>query len=85
MLEWRSGAACSGQDPKIWFPDGVRMASLRRAVAICNLCPVKAECLAHALEVKEPHGVWGGVSETQRRRMLRGQRTRSVPISPSVW
>ena len=85
MLEWRASAACNGQDPKIWFPEGTRMSSLRRAVAICNLCPVKEECLAHALEVKEPHGVWGGASETQRRRLLLRQRKAGMVISHSVW
>jgi WhiB family redox-sensing transcriptional regulator len=59
-------------DPAVFFPnegDGVR-----RAQAICSSCPVRAECLAYALDNRILHGVWGGASERERVRLLRLRR-----------
>jgi WhiB family transcriptional regulator, redox-sensing transcriptional regulator len=61
-------------DPSLFFPsDGLGVLA---AQAICAECPVKAECLEYALADRVDHGVWGGTSERQRRRILR-QRRRS--------
>jgi WhiB family redox-sensing transcriptional regulator len=43
----------------------------RRAIEICRQCPVMAQCRAHALEVAEPYGIWGGLSETEREFLLK--------------
>jgi len=45
-----------------------------QARALCRSCPVRVACLEHALAVQEPHGIWGGLNELERRRVLR-QRT----------
>lgn len=49
-----------------------KLAREARAKAICAGCPVMAECRSYALEIREPHGVWGGMSETERRVLLAG-------------
>ena len=49
---------CQREDPKLWFSD--MPAGLELAKAYCQPCPVRAACLAGALERREPHGVWGG-------------------------
>jgi WhiB family redox-sensing transcriptional regulator len=49
---------CQREDPRLWFSK--RPAGLERAKAYCRPCPLRAACLAGALEREEPHGVWGG-------------------------
>ena len=66
---------CRGRDSAQFFhPDGERGSSRNRreatAKAVCGACPVRAECAAHALAVREPYGVWGGFSEAERLRLL---------------
>lgn len=73
--EWQLSGACRGSDTVLFFhPDGERgLARSRRqaaAKAICQTCPVLAECRRHALSVHEPYGVWGGMSEEERSRLL---------------
>jgi WhiB family redox-sensing transcriptional regulator len=67
--------SCRGQDSARFFhPDGERGASRSRresaAKALCQACPVRAQCAAHALATREPYGVWGGFTETERLRLL---------------
>jgi len=66
--EWADHAACKGVDPNVFHP--VRGEDLGAARSYCEGCPVRAECLDHALRF-EPHGVWGGTSAKQRIRMRR--------------
>ncbi len=71
LWEWQLRGACRGEDPKLFFhPEGERGASRRNrdaaAVKVCLRCPVIAECAAHALAVREPYGVWGGLTEDER-------------------
>lgn len=73
--EWQLSGACRSSDTVLFFhPDGERgLARSRRqeaAKAICAQCPVLVECRAHALAVHEPYGVWGGLSEEERSRLL---------------
>jgi WhiB family transcriptional regulator, redox-sensing transcriptional regulator len=71
---WRFLARCADQDPDLFFPVGSSGPALRqtmRAKAVCAQCPVRAECLAWALDTGQPHGVWGGLDE-QEREQLRG-------------
>ena len=78
---WQHRAACRGEDSSYFFAPGYferRSEKLAReavAKAICARCPVRDECLAFALEVRDPHGVWGGLNEMERRALLR-QRSR---------
>ncbi|HEY9556843.1 MAG TPA: WhiB family transcriptional regulator [Acidimicrobiales bacterium] len=60
---WQRQAACRGEDPELWFPG--RGASTSEAKSICAECPVADECKATGLQ--EKHGIWGGLSERQRR------------------
>lgn len=76
VWEWQLHAACRGADSSVFFhPDGerghARAMRERRAKAICEACPVLESCRAHALEVAEPYGIWGGLSESERDAILR--------------
>jgi WhiB family redox-sensing transcriptional regulator len=66
---WEADAACKGMDPSIFFP--VNDDDALEAIAVCRACPVRDECLSWALETRERFGVWGGMTEKQRRSLLR--------------
>lgn len=68
MPEWTSEAACRGTDPDSLFVQG---AAQNRAKAICMGCVVRTECLADALDNRVEFGVWGGMTERERRALLR--------------
>jgi WhiB family transcriptional regulator, redox-sensing transcriptional regulator len=73
---WMAAGSCTQHPPAVFFPsDGVGVEIAKR---ICETCPVKAPCLEHALESRIDHGVWGGASERQRRRILKARRTEAV-------
>ncbi len=73
---WMRLGLCRGRSPDIFFPsDGV---GVERARQICAECPVKTECLEYALSYRIEHGVWGGASERERRRILRQRRSASL-------
>jgi WhiB family redox-sensing transcriptional regulator len=67
--DWRAYAACSGYDPDLFFSPG----ALEHKVAkrICRACPVRKQCLAYAMDEPVDHGVWGGLTERERRRYRR--------------
>lgn len=65
---WAARAACRGVDPERLFVQG---AAQREATVICRHCPVQVECLADALDNRVPFGVWGGLTERERRALLR--------------
>ena len=65
---WVAKALCTTADPDELF---VRGAAQRRAVAICRHCPVVRECGADALDNQVEHGIWGGMTERQRRALLK--------------
>ena len=67
-IEWVSKAQCRSIDPDKLFVHG---AAQRKAVVICRHCPVIAECLADALDNQMEFGVWGGMTERQRRVLLK--------------
>jgi WhiB family redox-sensing transcriptional regulator len=69
---WQQFAACRGVDPEVFHPDTDEDAE--DAKAICGLCPVREPCLEYALVVREKLGVWGGLTERERRRLLRRRR-----------
>ena len=69
---WMLSGLCRECDPSFFFPsDGVGVDHARR---VCAPCPVKTECLEYALRYRIEHGVWGGASERERRRILRSRR-----------
>ncbi|WP_405416436.1 WhiB family transcriptional regulator [Streptomyces rubiginosohelvolus] len=65
---WQKDAACRGADPEELFADS---AAQRRAKAVCTGCRVRTECLAEALDNRVEFGVWGGMTERERRALLR--------------
>ena len=68
-LPWASEAKCLQADPDTFFPE--KGGSTREAKRICADCPVRSECLEHALEQDEKFGIWGGLSERERRKLKR--------------
>ncbi|MEV5172437.1 WhiB family transcriptional regulator [Streptomyces flaveolus] len=71
-LEWETQAKCRTADPEALFVEG---AAQNRAKALCSGCPVRTECLAHALDNRIEHGIWGGMTERERRSLLRRRPT----------
>lgn len=65
------GAACVGTDPDLFFPDPSDVRRVEQAKAVCAECPVIAECLAGALRRGEKHGIFGGLTETERVNLVR--------------
>ena len=68
--QWQDRALCAQTDPEAFFPE--KGGSTREAKRICSGCEVKAECLEYALHKDERFGIWGGLSERERRRLKRG-------------
>jgi WhiB family transcriptional regulator, redox-sensing transcriptional regulator len=67
--DWRSAAACRSADPELFFPVsgfGQALKQVAEAKAICARCPVRRQCLAFALRTRQPHGIWGGMTEEER-------------------
>ena len=69
-LAWQDRALCAQTDPEAFFPE--KGGSTREAKKVCRTCEVRAECLEYALEHDERFGIWGGLSERERRRIKRG-------------
>ena len=68
-LGWQDRALCAQTDPEAFFPE--KGGSTREAKRVCRSCEVRAECLEYALEHDERFGIWGGMSERERRRLKR--------------
>ena len=66
---WQLQANCLGVDPDLFFPE--RGASTKEAKAVCRGCTVREDCLEYALANGEKFGIWGGLSERERRRIRR--------------
>jgi WhiB family redox-sensing transcriptional regulator len=66
---WQDRAACFGIDPDVFFPISEEEAG--PALTYCRICRIREECLAWALKNGERYGVWGGLTEQQRRRLQR--------------
>ncbi len=66
---WMLEAKCLDADPEAFFPE--KGGSTREAKRICGVCPVRGECLDYALSNDERFGIWGGLSERERRRAKR--------------
>jgi WhiB family redox-sensing transcriptional regulator len=66
---WQRSANCMGVDPDLFFPE--RGGSTREAKEVCRGCVVREDCLDFALDNGEKFGIWGGMSERERRRIRR--------------
>ena len=67
---WQERALCAQTDPEAFFPE--KGGSTREAKRVCASCEVRVECLEYALRIREPHGIWGGLNEAERRALLEG-------------
>jgi WhiB family redox-sensing transcriptional regulator len=74
--DWQLRAACRGPHADVFYPPprferkDERLERERRAKAICNQCGVRVDCLEYALQIREQHGIWGGLNESERRQVL---------------
>lgn len=68
---WQNKANCMGVDPELFFPE--RGASTREAKEVCRGCVVRSDCLEYALANGEKFGIWGGLSERERRKVRRSR------------
>jgi WhiB family transcriptional regulator, redox-sensing transcriptional regulator len=69
--DWKARANCMGVDPDLFFPE--RGMSTREAKEVCRGCVVREDCLEYALANGEKFGIWGGLSERERRRIRRAR------------
>jgi WhiB family redox-sensing transcriptional regulator len=69
-LSWQASALCAQTDPEAFFPE--KGGSTREAKSVCKGCDVRKECLEYALARDERFGIWGGLSERERRKLKRG-------------
>jgi WhiB family redox-sensing transcriptional regulator len=73
-MDWRHAAACRDEDPELFFPignTGPALSQIEEARTICHRCSVVEDCLTWALESGQDAGVWGGLSEDERRALKR--------------
>lgn len=77
---WMAEGNCADRHPSLFFPsDGVGVEVAKR---VCIDCPVKTRCLEYALQSRIDHGVWGGTSERERRRILKARRMNAEKREP---
>jgi WhiB family transcriptional regulator, redox-sensing transcriptional regulator len=77
VADWRYGAACLSEDPELFFPignTGPALLQIDEAKAVCRRCDVAGTCLRWALDTGQDAGVWGGLSEDERRALKRRNR-----------
>jgi WhiB family transcriptional regulator, redox-sensing transcriptional regulator len=74
--DWQARAACRGPQASFFFPPPVferkeeKLHREARAKEICATCAVKRDCLDYAVRIREPHGIWGGLNEAERKALL---------------
>ena len=81
--EWQYQGSCQNMDTELFFhPEGERGPSRKRraqqAKRVCARCPVQAQCREHSISVREPFGIWGGLTEEERRREIRALNEQSL-------
>ncbi|KAA9161342.1 WhiB family transcriptional regulator [Amycolatopsis acidicola] len=73
-VEWQHRAACRDEDPELFFPVsemGPGARQVAQAKAVCARCPVRAECLSSALDAGLDYGIFGGLTGSERRKLVR--------------
>ena len=73
-MDWRHNAACRDEEPELFFPigsTGPALVQIEEAKAVCLRCDVREQCLEWALKTDQDAGVWGGLSEDERRALKR--------------
>jgi WhiB family transcriptional regulator, redox-sensing transcriptional regulator len=86
IWEWQLQGSCRDADPRLFFhPEGERGPARRERDAaardICSSCPVLQQCRSHALTVREPYGVWGGLTEDDREAIYADERRRHLRVA----
>jgi WhiB family redox-sensing transcriptional regulator len=79
-MDWQNDAACLSEDPDLFFPIGTTgdaVPQIMAAKSICATCPVLSTCLEFALESRQDYGVWGGLTEDERRSLRRSRQRRA--------
>ena len=86
-FDWRAKAACRDKDPELFFPvgnTGAAYQQIEEAKAVCRECDVKGICLQWAIDNNQDSGVWGGMSEEERRalkrRAMRARRSQAMQM-----
>lgn len=83
---WQLRAACRGPQAIVFFPPSYverkeeRLSREREAKSICRLCGVREDCLEYAVRIREPHGIWGGMNESERKQLIDRQAAASSRI-----
>ncbi|GAA5152606.1 MULTISPECIES: WhiB family transcriptional regulator [Amycolatopsis] len=78
---WQERAACRDEDPELFFPVsemGPGARQVAQAKAVCARCPVRAECLQYALDTGLDHGIFGGTTDAERRKLVRRTRAEAA-------
>ena len=81
---WQLKAACKGPQAAVFFPPTTferkdeKLEREVRAKAICGTCSVRKPCLDYALKIREPHGIWGGLNEVERKALIAAS-----PLAPA--
>lgn len=86
-MDWRGRAACRGEDPELFFPvgrDDRDRPGIDAAKSVCARCPVCDDCLVYALRTRQPEGIWGGRTTTERRALARQRRRRPTSTTEAV-
>jgi WhiB family redox-sensing transcriptional regulator len=78
---WMTRAACAGMNPDLFFPVQSNGTTVSAPKAVCGGCPVRVDCAMHAINEGEEHGIWGGLTERERRRVRRGRARMSAVAS----
>ena len=86
IWEWQLQGSCRDADPRLFFhPEGERGPARRERDAaardVCSSCPVLQQCRSHALTVREPYGVWGGLTEDDREAIYADERRRNLRVA----
>jgi WhiB family redox-sensing transcriptional regulator len=89
-MTWRDRAACLGVDPELFFPignTGPALIQTEEAKAVCRRCEVTEDCLSWAIESGQDTGVWGGLSEDERRALKRrnARARRADPVTNGLF
>ena len=86
-MTWHRQAACLTVEPELFFPNGTTGEHARqaaRAQRVCLACPVRVECLEFALESRQDFGVWGGLTEEERRSLRRSRQRRARRLAAAA-
>jgi WhiB family redox-sensing transcriptional regulator len=78
--DWELKGLCrtGGYDPDFWFPKPTEINTIKLVQRVCYRCPVVMECRTTAIARGEPNGIWGGLTELQRRRMRKAEKRRKI-------